>query len=232
MSKTKQSKIATEALSVPPASGGMTVESAQRDGAGAPRGFFRGEHLTLRPVLKGDLSGLAEMLAEDPLPWQPGPWTLARLEKMFDDKKSPGLWSAKGYRYFIALGPTGGVCGYVYEQDRGAGVYSVQHWLGAGHPQRRAAGIELVTLHTRWLTDWHAARLVETRSLADSGEQAAWLTACGFELSCETPPHAWHMGALRPLHHYSWFSAELRTMPPHSTGEPESSAAVEAVLDW
>jgi hypothetical protein len=56
----------------------LDIAAVTRKLDGTPRGYAQGELLTLRPVLKEDLPALAGLLAEDPLPRTPGPWTLAR----------------------------------------------------------------------------------------------------------------------------------------------------------
>jgi hypothetical protein len=209
----------------------LTTEQVRTHPDGTPRGFFRGEHITLRPVLKEDLPALAGLLAEDPQARTRGPWTLARLEKTFADEKEPGMWK-DNLRMFVALDPAGLVCGYASERSETGGIYFVQHWLALGTPGRQAAGLELVGLHTKWLTDWHAAQVIDTRVLASSAEQAAWLAGAGFIPDTLVPIAYWSDGALQDQQHYIWLSPARQADEPWSVGEPVSSAEADAVLDW
>jgi hypothetical protein len=111
-------------------------------------------------------------------------------------------------------------------------VFRTQHWLAEQHPQRTAAGCELVALHLGLLRDWQAARNVSTRILAGQAEQAQWLAASGFVPEVLLPGHTWHNGGMRDMQHYVWLSDELRAQSAFSTGEPAASAEVEAIRDW
>lgn len=208
----------------------LTVEQVMKDEHGSPRGFFKSEHLTLRPLLKEDLSALAALLAEDPCPRERGPWTLAKLEKAFGDEKEPGLWKEQT-RYFAAVDKAGALVGYAWERTENGSVFFVQHWVARELPQRAAAGAELVRLHTQWLTQWRAAQVIDTR-VAGVDDRAEWLASAGFAPDALKPGHCWLDGRMQDIQHYVWLSEQRRAEAPLSTGEPESSAAVSAVLDW
>jgi hypothetical protein len=142
------------------------------------------------------------------------------------------LWKHRE-RTYVALDPTGRVCGYAREGETDApGVYRVQHWVAEAMAQRAAAGCELVALHLGLLREWGAAVNVSTRILAARADQAAWLTAAGFVPDALQPGHVWHDGGMQDLQHYVWLCAALDGQPPWSAGEPASSAAVEAIRDW
>jgi hypothetical protein len=227
-------QVSNTATNVKPKLEKLSTEQVMKHPDGSPRGFFKGEHLTLRPVLKEDLGALSALLSEDPLPRIRGPWTLARLEKAFSDEKEPGLWKEQT-RYFVAVDAAGKVCGYVWERnDHTGSIHYVQHWVAQGMPDRQAAGAELVRQHTKWLTDWYAAQVIDTRVLAGEigAEQAQWLAEAGFVPDTLVPGHIWHDGGMRDLQHYVWLSAARKSDSPWSTGEPAASEAVEAIVDW
>lgn len=200
---------------------------------GRPRGFITGEQLVLRPVLRSDLPALAGMLAEDPLPPKRGPWSLTKLEKLFDTADEPGLWG-KEFRFFIVLDAQhGGPLGYVFEEsEHWPGTFRTHYWLAEGVAQRADRGPELVRLHVEYLIAWLAPRRMVVNLLDCEMDRPRWLLASGFTADYLARRQQWHQGRAVGLQQYVWLSDELRAQPAWSSGEPASSREVEPITDW
>jgi hypothetical protein len=209
----------------------LTLEAALKNENGRPRGHAYGELLILRPVLRADLPALAGMLAENPLPHKPGPWTLQRLTKAYEDEKKPGLWNEQ-WRIYIAVDGGGRACGYARESSYWVpGLYRAEYWIALTHPQRDSAGIELVQLHSALLRDWNAARRINTRALTEDDQRREWFAACGFGLDYVEPDCVWQLGRLVGQEH--WVSYSEGCAPEGSDpGEPERSAEISAAHEW
>jgi hypothetical protein len=211
----------------------LDIAAVLKQPDGRPRGFVTGEHLLLRPVLKTDLPALAGLLAEDPLPPKRGPWSLAKLEKLFDTADEPGLWG-KEQRFFIVLDRQDGQpLGYVFEEsEHWPGMFRAHYGLAKAVASGSTLGSELVRLHLDHLKAWLAPRRVMCNLLDCETDRPQWLLAQGFAADYLAPRHQWYLGRAVGLQQYVWLSDELRAQPAWSTGEPASSREVEPITDW
>jgi RimJ/RimL family protein N-acetyltransferase len=175
------------------------------------RGFADGEHVVLRPVLEADLAELAPLMAENPL--ETLPWTHQRLKKKFEDKDEPGLWG-KSQRYFAIVRKTGGVVGYLKEQqDANRGMYWNEHHVKDGIADRATLGLDAVNAYLEYKRKWHNPLRISFDVLRPEQEKIAWLEQAGFEHELTQERVMLYLGQPEARCMYTWFSAELLNAP-------------------
>jgi RimJ/RimL family protein N-acetyltransferase len=175
------------------------------------RGFADGEHVVLRPVLETDLVELAPLMAENPL--ETLPWTHQRLKKKFEDKDEPGLWG-KSKRYFAIVRKTGGVVGYLKEQqDSNRGMYWNEHHIKDGLADRAALGHDAVSAYLAYKQKWHNPLRISFDVMRPEEEKIAWVEQAGFKLELTQERVMLYRGQPEARCLYTWFSEELLNAP-------------------
>jgi hypothetical protein len=175
------------------------------------KGFAEGKHVVLRPVLEADLPELAKLMAENPL--EALPWTLQRLKKKFEDKEEPGLWG-KSQRYFAIVRQSGGIVGYLKEQeDAIRGMYWNEHHIQDSVADRSLLGLDAITAYMQYKQKWHNPLRISFDVLRPEQEKATWLEAAGFELELTQERVMFYLGQPEARCLYTWFSEELLNAP-------------------
>jgi hypothetical protein len=188
---------------------GTTENTTQNE---QERGFAKGQHVVLRPVLEKDLPELAKLLAADPCDEKPQPWTLARMKKLYEDKEKDdsGLWS-KVKRYFAVVRKTGGLVGFLKESDEwGAGFFWNRLQMAEALEDRDQLGRDAIAAYVAYKRKWHNPRRISFDVLQGEAGLPGWLAAAGFELDVTWTHQLQHAGRPAALCLYAWLSDEIR----------------------
>lgn len=183
------------------------------------RGFAAGELVVLRPVQETDLAELAQLLAENPYDRHPQPWTPQRLKQKFEDKDKPGLWQERE-RYFSVVRKTGGVVGFIHEEDNDGhtGMWWNSLHIAAALPDREALGRDMLAAYIAYKRRWHNPLRIEFSLAACELDEARWLEEAGFELEVALDDAVLYQGRPQAELVYSWISDYVRQL--HDNGGP------------
>jgi hypothetical protein len=194
------------------------------------RGFAVGEHVILRPVLEADLPELAKLLAENPYDREPQPWTFQRLKQKFEDKDKPGLWE-ESKRYFAVVRKSGGVVGFLYEEQSWA--YAGAVWnrfhISLAAPDRAAMGADMLKAYFDYKQRWHDPQRISFSISSVQPDEAQWLAAAGYEMELEIPHAVLYRGEPASELLFKWISPRLLAL--HSddgpvAGEPGAEVVI------
>jgi hypothetical protein len=164
--------------------------------------FADGELTALRPVFEEDLEAVVGLINASVCPIGEHPiWSYARLKKLFEDEKEPGLWT-KAKRWYVVLHKQDrNVIGVIVEKQERTTEVELQFQFADGSEELARDGL---ATYFKYRTGFYTTTRINAEFASVESDKQRWLEELGFIHQARIPESLLWLGERCDLLLYSW----------------------------
>ncbi|MDQ3024462.1 MAG: hypothetical protein M3R04_08790 [bacterium] len=184
--------------------------------------FVDGGISALRPVLAQDFEAVVNLLNASPVPFGSTPvWTVARLKKMYDDEKEPGLWNKSKRWYTVLRKADSLIVGILVEHCERTGETGLQFQFTESAENSDDLARDALATYLKYRTGFYTTPRINVEFASFEENKQRWLEELGFIYQARIDEGLQWLGERCDLLLYCWIPEWVMSMRAPDGGAAE-----------